>query len=226
MDFQRRRSSNAAGGRGTSAAPMESYQQAPLINSATQQDASRNPDFGNFSFSYQGLPDGMAVLDEQYIVSGQGPHSDHGSSIGSLQRGPRASFDGGIPGGHVGHASVSGGSEEASPNSNRGGGGYNDDFAFNGGAVPGDGSDLGARSREEKADPSGVIPPWSELKTKAGKERKRLPLACIACRRKKIRCSGEKPACKHCLRSRIPCKCYSPNNVDTLRPSTCQVEVI
>lgn len=48
-------------------------------------------------------------------------------------------------------------------------------------------------------------PPWSELKTKAGKERKRLPLACIACRRKKIRCSGEKPACKHCQRSRVPC---------------------
>lgn len=48
-------------------------------------------------------------------------------------------------------------------------------------------------------------PAWSEMKTKAGKERKRLPLACIACRRKKIRCSGEKPACKHCLRSRIPC---------------------
>jgi hypothetical protein len=48
-------------------------------------------------------------------------------------------------------------------------------------------------------------PAWSEMKTKAGKERKRLPLACIACRRKKIRCSGEKPACKHCFRSRIPC---------------------
>ena len=48
-------------------------------------------------------------------------------------------------------------------------------------------------------------PQWSEMKTKAGKERKRLPLACIACRRKKIRCSGEKPACKHCVRSRIPC---------------------
>lgn len=48
-------------------------------------------------------------------------------------------------------------------------------------------------------------PAWSEMKTKAGKERKRLPLACIACRRKKIRCSGEKPACKHCTRSRIPC---------------------
>ena len=54
-------------------------------------------------------------------------------------------------------------------------------------------------------DSKGKAPPWSELKTKAGKERKRLPLACIACRRKKIRCSGEKPACKHCLRSRIPC---------------------
>jgi Fungal specific transcription factor domain/Fungal Zn(2)-Cys(6) binuclear cluster domain len=55
--------------------------------------------------------------------------------------------------------------------------------------------------RDEEEEP----PPWVDLKTKAGKERKRLPLACIACRRKKIRCSGEKPACKHCLRSRIPC---------------------
>jgi len=67
---------------------------------------------------------------------------------------------------------------------------------------PGDGTDLGGKLKEDKTD---VAPPWSELKTKAGKERKRLPLACIACRRKKIRCSGEKPACKHCLRSRIPC---------------------
>jgi len=62
--------------------------------------------------------------------------------------------------------------------------------------------DGNAQNKEpEKEKP----PPWSELKTKAGKERKRLPLACIACRRKKIRCSGEKPACKHCFRSRIPC---------------------
>lgn len=52
---------------------------------------------------------------------------------------------------------------------------------------------------------SDVAPPWVDLKTKAGKDRKRLPLACIACRRKKIRCSGETPACKHCIRSRIPC---------------------
>lgn len=64
----------------------------------------------------------------------------------------------------------------------------------------GDGTDLG-KPKEDKNE----TPAWTELKTKAGKERKRLPLACIACRRKKIRCSGEKPACKHCLRSRIPC---------------------
>ncbi|KAI1939008.1 hypothetical protein LOZ66_003085 [Ophidiomyces ophidiicola] len=57
----------------------------------------------------------------------------------------------------------------------------------------------------EGADKDDNAPSWSELKTKAGKERKRLPLACIVCRRKKIRCSGEKPACKHCSRSRIPC---------------------
>ena len=58
---------------------------------------------------------------------------------------------------------------------------------------------------EKKKDEDDRPPPWSELKTKAGKERKRLPLACIVCRRKKIRCSGEKPACKHCMRARIPC---------------------
>ncbi|KAJ0130007.1 Cytochrome P450 monooxygenase lolP1 [Fusarium oxysporum f. sp. albedinis] len=65
-----------------------------------------------------------------------------------------------------------------------------------------DDTDLGGKPKEDKAD---ATPAWSELKTKAGKERKRLPLACIACRRKKIRCSGEKPACKHCLCSYIPC---------------------
>lgn len=58
------------------------------------------------------------------------------------------------------------------------------------------------KDKDKSADPT---PAWAELKTKAGKDRKRLPLACITCRRKKIRCSGEKPACKHCMRSRIPC---------------------
>ncbi|KAK6434560.1 hypothetical protein LTR95_009259 [Oleoguttula sp. CCFEE 5521] len=64
---------------------------------------------------------------------------------------------------------------------------------------------LTSQQQGERLDENLPAPTWSELKTKAGKERKRLPLACIACRRKKIRCSGEKPACKHCLRSRIPC---------------------
>ncbi|KAK6207556.1 fungal specific transcription factor [Colletotrichum tabaci] len=69
--------------------------------------------------------------------------------------------------------------------------------------IAGNGSDVGGKANKD--DKTDHTPAWSELKTKAGKERKRLPLACIACRRKKIRCSGEKPACKHCLRSRIPC---------------------
>ncbi len=60
-------------------------------------------------------------------------------------------------------------------------------------------------SKADDDDDDENRPAWSELKTKAGKERKRLPLACIACRRKKIRCSGEKPACKHCLKARVPC---------------------
>lgn len=69
-----------------------------------------------------------------------------------------------------------------------------------------DGTTFGATATTKRAkDAEQDTPQWSEMKTKAGKERKRLPLACIACRRKKIRCSGEKPACKHCVRSRIPC---------------------
>ncbi|PSR75812.1 fungal-specific transcription factor domain-domain-containing protein [Coniella lustricola] len=75
-----------------------------------------------------------------------------------------------------------------------------DEFGLNFGR--GDGTDSGSRPKDDAAS---LAPSWSELKTKAGKERKRLPLACIACRRKKIRCSGEKPACKHCSRARIPC---------------------
>ncbi|KAL2159561.1 hypothetical protein VTH06DRAFT_2130 [Thermothelomyces fergusii] len=97
------------------------------------------------------------------------------------------------------------GSEDGTPGSNANGSNpledpLSDEFGLGTGGVA-DGTDLGGK-KGEKPDSA---PAWSELKTKAGKERKRLPLACIACRRKKIRCSGEKPACKHCLRSRIPC---------------------
>ncbi|KAF4636441.1 hypothetical protein G7Y89_g1644 [Cudoniella acicularis] len=182
-------------------------------------DVIGNPQFADFSFPYQRLPEnGLHVetklddVTDPYTLSGHpSDHrnsissipADHRGSITSMPAVPRGSFSGAAIG--QGNRSVSDGSDEASPSSNRVGGGleggYNDEFGLgNGGAL--DGSDLGSRTKEEKNDPN---PPWSELKTKAGKERKRLPLACIACRRKKIRCSGEKPACKHCLRSRIPC---------------------
>ena len=191
-----------------------------------------NQQFAEFSFSFHGLTeDGMhgeSSLDnasDPYSLQGQGSASEHRHSISSMPGDHRNSITS-MPGDHrnsitsmpamqraslsglvgqPGNISVSGGSDEASPSSNRvsGGidGGYGDDFGLNSGGAM-DRSDLGTRTKEEKSDPN---PPWSELKTKAGKERKRLPLACIACRRKKIRCSGEKPACKHCLRSRIPC---------------------
>ena len=92
-------------------------------------------------------------------------------------------------------------SEPVSPTSSRGRAAHGSDAGAarkNRSSVGGGAGDAGEHGDEKP-------PPWSELKTKAGKDRKRLPLACIACRRKKIRCSGEKPACKHCLRSRIPC---------------------
>ena len=171
-------------------------------------DVVGNPQFADFSFRYHnnGLHGDtkMENAADPYNLSGQASTSDHRGSITSMPTIPQASFSSSGAIGQAGNVSLSG-SEEASPSSNRAGGGieggYNDDFGLNsGGAL--DGSDLGSRTKEEKNDPT---PPWSELKTKAGKERKRLPLACIACRRKKIRCSGEKPACKHCLRSRIPC---------------------
>ena len=47
---------------------------------------------------------------------------------------------------------------------------------------------------------------WSGTKTIAGKERQRLPVACITCRRRKMRCSGEKPACNRCLKAHRTCE--------------------
>ncbi|CRG85806.1 hypothetical protein PISL3812_02817 [Talaromyces islandicus] len=81
------------------------------------------------------------------------------------------------------------------------------DIAYGGGGehAPTEKSHHGDNASSGHGNNGKEKPAWSELKTKAGKDRKRLPLACIACRRKKIRCSGEKPACKHCSKSRIPC---------------------
>ncbi|KAK0113138.1 hypothetical protein ONS95_014838 [Cadophora gregata] len=212
---------------------MENCHQAHNGSLATppQGDVIGNPQFADFSFAYHGssengLP-GDLTLDNTDPFALSGPdstsgqrfsttsiHCDHQGSVSSLPEDLRGSItsmpaalrttlsNGAL--GRAGNASISDASDEASPGSNRAGvlldGTFNEEFGLGSAAM--DGSDLGSRSKEDKNDPN---PPWSELKTKAGKERKRLPLACIACRRKKIRCSGEKPACKHCLRSRIPC---------------------
>jgi hypothetical protein len=184
--------------------PHTHISQAPL-------DVTDNAHFEDFSFSYQNfsgnlLSSGIQTesTSDPYPLSRQALGSNHKASIPSKTPVAHASSNSDVAIRQNRNASISG-SDEASPSSPRAGGGveggYGDDFRLGAsGAI--DGSDLGNRTREERSD---HIPPWSELKTKAGKERKRLPLACIACRRKKIRCSGEKPACTHCLRSRIPC---------------------
>ncbi|KAK7560378.1 fungal-specific transcription factor domain-containing protein [Phyllosticta paracitricarpa] len=121
-----------------------------------------------------------------------------GRSIGGASGAP-------ANGGLTRAGSVDGIDTDTSPQS---GFGFGDPFGDGGSQTnagdAGSGTAKGSKSKEDDRD-TDAPPPWSEMKTKAGKERKRLPLACIACRRKKIRCSGEKPACKHCLRSRIPC---------------------
>ncbi|KAI5868067.1 zinc finger transcription factor 1 [Durotheca rogersii] len=129
-------------------------------------------------------------MGERKDSAASGPHSATYTMIDHAHNSQRSidGSDGGSP-------------ESAQVGSNSLEDNMSDEFGLSAGA-PGDGTDLGGKLKESKSDPA---PAWSELKTKAGKERKRLPLACIACRRKKIRCSGEKPACKHCLRSRIPC---------------------
>ncbi|KAI9740704.1 MAG: hypothetical protein M1818_004669 [Claussenomyces sp. TS43310] len=174
-------------------------------------DNVSNTQFIDFSFPFQDAHGGGAegLVDaksdhsaDPYNLSGRVSASEHRASITSLPM-ARASFSSNAPLSSRTRTASADGSDGASPESHRAGAhsGYADEFGLNDGGA-GDGSDLGLKTREDK---TGLTPAWSELKTKAGKERKRLPLACIACRRKKIRCSGEKPACKHCLRSRIPC---------------------
>ncbi|KAJ1337667.1 proline utilization trans-activator [Microdochium nivale] len=107
------------------------------------------------------------------------------------------------------HATGAADSDEGSPNGRQQSEEQNDDsmvdaFGMSSNA-DNDDTELGGQRRFAGPGKRNAAPAWSELKTKAGKERKRLPLACASCRRKKIRCSGEKPACKHCIRSRLPC---------------------
>ncbi|KAJ4153375.1 hypothetical protein LMH87_009864 [Akanthomyces muscarius] len=169
--------------------------------------------FGDFSFAYasmSGMTDQSASAfddpsgsDHFSLHSTMAPASVSSTNMNSLTVAPNPSFamdpsafaPAGIEAVPDDHAPT----ERHSPSHNSAADNPNDEFGLSA-AGRADGTDLG-KSKDDKTE----TPAWSELKTKAGKDRKRLPLACIACRRKKIRCSGEKPACKHCLRSRIPC---------------------
>jgi hypothetical protein len=176
--------------------------------------------YNNLPYPFQGIPDPSALMSLTDHQTGS-PHHASFSTDGFAQRAPvmtsthapidsinamtvpRASFDTGSDGGVRSLAASEDGAVEAkSPGlADTFEDSAADEFELSGGG-PADGTDLGGKTSGKAANGP---PAWSELKTKAGKDRKRLPLACIACRRKKIRCSGEKPACKHCLRSRIPC---------------------
>lgn len=145
--------------------------------------------------------DGKSAFDRRLQGSFSGVSGGRGSSASGKGR-PSSLGSAGYSGYHRRNGSMDD-TEVTSPTSSRGYGARHSDetvpLVRNLGMEDGIGED--PMNKDEKERP----PSWSELKTKAGKERKRLPLACIACRRKKIRCSGEKPACQHCLRSRIPC---------------------
>ncbi|KAL9114911.1 MAG: hypothetical protein Q9227_001154 [Pyrenula ochraceoflavens] len=141
-----------------------------------------------------GLPPQSSMADLS-SMSGMMMPSNHRPSIGSVGAQPFQHRTGSI-----------GGSEAWSPTSSRQGQNTSDEnLASQTGNKKLSNKSHDQHDQDHDEEDMEKPPPWSELKTKAGKERKRLPLACIACRRKKIRCSGEKPACKHCLRSRIPC---------------------
>ncbi|KAF6512705.1 hypothetical protein HZS61_007511 [Fusarium oxysporum f. sp. conglutinans] len=159
--------------------------------------------FDDFAFAYPGLPD------QSFLVSLAGhTHMSQSPTAFPQHQAMSGLAQSGMPFGTLatGNRSQSMEGSEAPPD--RTSPAYNaledqttDEFGLASRNCA-DGTDLGGKPKEDKTD---ATPAWSELKTKAGKERKRLPLACIACRRKKIRCSGEKPACKDCLRSCIPC---------------------
>lgn len=171
-----------------------------------------NPHFSDFNFPFSAMPD-LHMPDQPGISNHQAdPFSQHQAGamasvppphpMNAMNNITRQTFapmhDQQMPSVELTNGSMA---RKTTPASNSITDDGNDDFGLLN-QNRGDGTDLGGRSKDD----SSLAPPaWSELKTKAGKDRKRLPLACIACRRKKIRCSGEKPACKHCMRSRIPC---------------------
>ncbi|KAG7407982.1 putative transcriptional regulatory protein [Fusarium oxysporum f. sp. raphani] len=145
--------------------------------------------FDDFAFAYHGLPDQSSLVSV----------ADHTLTSQSPTAFPQHQAMSGLA--HSEHGRLRSPPDRTSPASNAFEDPTIDEFGL-ASRYRADGTDLGGKPKEDKAD---ATPAWSGLQTKAGKERKRLPLACIACRRKKIRCSGEKPTCKDCLRSYIPC---------------------
>lgn len=178
-----------------------------LSDPMRSHDMMEAHEFPEFSFPYHGMPESghiMGMEDQGADLFAQAA----GGSIPSISKreGSLASGSNFAMSDQPIQARPRDGSEHESPGSthhgaNSMGDNMSDEFGLSTN-IPHDGPDHGHTSRDHKMDST---PTWTELKTKAGKERKRLPLACIVCRRKKIRCSGEKPACKHCLRARIPC---------------------
>ncbi|UKZ56627.1 hypothetical protein TrVGV298_010466 [Trichoderma virens] len=170
-----------------------------------------NPHFSDYNFPFSAMPD-LHMSEQPGINNHQAdPFSQHQAgaitsvpphtmnAVNNITRQPFVPMhDQQIPSVELANGSMA---RKSTPASNSITDDGNDDFGLLN-QNRGDGTDLGGKTKD---DSSSAPPAWSELKTKAGKDRKRLPLACIACRRKKIRCSGEKPACKHCMRSRIPC---------------------
>ncbi|KAK9779466.1 putative Zn(2)-C6 fungal-type domain-containing protein [Seiridium cardinale] len=178
-----------------------------IADSTRPPNMMEAPEFPDFSFPFQGLSEGTNImgLDDHGTDIFANAGASSFSSIGD-RKDSAASGSNFAMSEQAAKTQPRDGSEHESPGSNLHGANslednMSDEFGLSAGLLA-EGAEHGHTSRDSKSD---TTPAWSELKTKAGKERKRLPLACIVCRRKKIRCSGEKPACKHCLRARIPC---------------------
>src|SRR3984885_5589621 len=174
---------------------------------ASAVSESRSPMFGDFNFPFNGSPHSTTagVADSKVEVAGGNGYYLHqtvSDTTGSVNFGGKHRTSVGSAGHRNGSVT---GSEPWAPSPSRAQANSTAEMAPTDDGNKLARKDTNGQGTAGEEEEGGKVPPWSELKTKAGKERKRLPLACIACRRKKIRCSGEKPACKHCLRSKIPC---------------------
>ena len=62
------------------------------------------------------------------------------------------------------------------------------------------------KSSKSKKDNKTPKKSQADKEKKQAKEKKKLIVACIGCRKKKIKCSSDRPACSNCLRLNIPCE--------------------